>query len=272
MLPPLAREKLALLAQTALDSEVLAASAASSAARVSENLSALRHGEAADVEACRTELRRAEEVRDERRAAASADRQTAVACRRWIEELPRGAALEDADAPKPEHDDDLESVRARVAARQKELRAVRAAPLSADELKRRGRAYVRDLAASAAATISGTRGGTFGITFADVGSAPFADSQTDYRALRLLAWLDPERLTLRLEAEIDALPTADGLGVEERARAISELESQLLDLERQEESLVAAAAAAGRRVPRRPQADPRAVLGVRVAPRRAAAA
>lgn len=72
-------------------------------------------------------------------------------------------------------------------------------------------------------------------------------------------------MTARFAAEIDALPeSALALPAADRERRIAELNAQLDQLERTEESLIERAIADGQDVLRRPAADPCAVLGVTI--------
>ena len=82
-------------------------------------------------------------------------------------------------------------------------------------------------------------------------------------ALGLLAWRDPDALIERLGRMIET--TADdetALSSEARAAKIAELEAQILDLERREESLIEQALDQGQVIRRRADADPRAILGI----------
>ena len=57
----------------------------------------------------------------------------------------------------------------------------------------------------------------------------------------LLAWLDPDRLTKRLEDEIDELGEPDNpLTAKEKEKRLAELTARMDELERAEESLIEA--------------------------------
>jgi hypothetical protein len=71
-------------------------------------------------------------------------------------------------------------------------------------------------------------------------------------------------MTDRLLAEVDALGIEGGISQAEREKQTVALRDQLLALERQEEAVIEAATAAGQEVARRPDADPRVVLGLRI--------
>jgi hypothetical protein len=63
-----------------------------------------------------------------------------------------------------------------------------------------------------------------------------------------------------LDRELDKRPP--GLPAEGRAEKLSQLEAQLFEAERAEEEFILQARAAGMKIARRPDADPRAILGV----------
>lgn len=95
--------------------------------------------------------------------------------------------------------------------------------------------------------------------------------------LALLEWLDPTRLIARLHDEIDSSAAAAGddqlrLSASERDKLIGAMVAVIDDYERQEEDLIARAADAGQDIPRRHDASPAAILGVRVTKRKAEAA
>jgi hypothetical protein len=87
----------------------------------------------------------------------------------------------------------------------------------------------------------------------------------------LLAWMFKDQLLARINAEIDA-ESRDGEALTEaqRLEKIAELEGEALSLARLEEHAIQLANANGRPIARRPDADPRAVLGLadHCAPRR----
>jgi hypothetical protein len=77
-----------------------------------------------------------------------------------------------------------------------------------------------------------------------------------------LAWLHRDAMVEALCRDVSAACASSppGVGAERRAARERELLARLLDLERAEEALIEASP----EVPRRPDADPRAVLGVEV--------
>lgn len=79
-------------------------------------------------------------------------------------------------------------------------------------------------------------------------------------ALGMIAWLFKDEVLARLDAEIDKRSDEGAaLDYAQRAEALVEAKAKLLTLEREEEALVEASPA---QVFRRPDADPRAVLGI----------
>jgi hypothetical protein len=82
------------------------------------------------------------------------------------------------------------------------------------------------------------------------------------------------RIVAKLHAQIDALGVDDSRAIPaaERANRIAKLEADLLAAEMLEEQYVSAAQAAGFDALRRPRADARAVLGIRITTRAARAA
>jgi hypothetical protein len=78
-----------------------------------------------------------------------------------------------------------------------------------------------------------------------------------------LCWLAPASVLSALKREIEAAGApVNAMPAAERINRISELEAQLLALERREEVLISCAAVDGTEVLRRPDANPMAVLGV----------
>lgn len=89
---------------------------------------------------------------------------------------------------------------------------------------------------------------------------------SDRPAVALWAALAPDRLLEWLLAELDKHAAACGgwakVDFQERQAARKRQTDELLDLERREEELIVAFENEGVRLPRRPDADPRAVLGL----------
>jgi hypothetical protein len=82
-------------------------------------------------------------------------------------------------------------------------------------------------------------------------------------AMAFIAWLDPERVLKRIDEEIDArADDANALSSDERTRQLRKLAAERLRVERQEEATIAMAEAMGFAIPRRPDCDFRAILGL----------
>lgn len=82
-------------------------------------------------------------------------------------------------------------------------------------------------------------------------------------AVALLVWANESAIVKALDKEIDSLLAEDsGLSDADRAARLTTLYADLLKNERMEESLIEAAELLGMDVMRRPDADPRAVLGL----------
>ena len=79
----------------------------------------------------------------------------------------------------------------------------------------------------------------------------------------VLAALFGDTIKERLAAALKTMPDYEpGLPLAERPKKAAELDNQILELERQEEAIITQAETNGIRIARRPDADPRAVLGV----------
>lgn len=81
--------------------------------------------------------------------------------------------------------------------------------------------------------------------------------------MQVIAWLFKDRLIEAIESEIDSSSDdANALSDADRATKLSATLSEILETERQEEALIEMAAANGQEIGRRPEADPRAILGI----------
>jgi hypothetical protein len=165
--------------------------------------------------------------------------------------------------------DAINRVRTEIGLARNQLRSVNLAALPKSLLKARAKTYVRELADRGRPRVSGDRG-EFTIAFPQ--AETFSISNLD-RLIALLAWLNPDGMTKRIEAEIDALPKAEtALSPTERNERAASLIAEIESLEHQEEALIGMALAQGRDVMRRTDADPRAILGVAVKAKRIRAA
>jgi hypothetical protein len=197
--------------------------------------------------------------------------------RQWLLAQPNDAVLEDVPPPAVEPlagaalEAGLASLRKAIAERKMEQHRVSAASLPKADLKRLARAYAHELARKSAPKIDLVKGG-FDAKFHDP-RADYEWRETPTKIAGMLAWLDPEGFTQRLEAEIDAQPEPPlALSASAQKKRLAEIEAELDGLERKEEALIGAAAKGGTDVLRRAEASPEAVLGVRIAKRAAKAA
>jgi hypothetical protein len=272
-LPDCARAKLESLEQSAADAAALAASALAKADVLRQQIGDLQqqrnaHPNAADsitAEIARKEgeLESTRETQRRRQARVANDRQLIAQIDSWLQGLPRGAALEPVQPVdlngegRDDVADSLADVRRRITDLKAELKALRTQPLPHEELRARAREYVARLAEQARPTLTGVRGeGAFGIDLGPDARGP----------LVTLAWVARDLLLERIES---MFPPE---GVADKAERLAAVEEELLEMERDEETLVTRAIEQGQDVYRRPKADPRAVLGVRIAERSTKAA
>jgi hypothetical protein len=187
--------------------------------------------------------------------------------RRYLQALPRGITLEMVRHPTPKllkgenNSAALSRIRNEIADLKQQRQAVASASLPKSVMKAAAKRYVEEMAARGRPRVAGDSDG-FKATFGD--TKTFAP-QGVRAAAELLCWHDGPGVLARLEAEIDALPTPSlVLDTEERATRLAELTSDLERLERDEESLIEQAWDDGSEVLRRPEANPAAILGVRI--------
>jgi hypothetical protein len=88
---------------------------------------------------------------------------------------------------------------------------------------------------------------------------------TEQWAAGLAAWTDRAKFTAALEALVDELPDQGALATVEQQKRLAALEAELLALGHLEESIVTAAYERGVDLaPRRPNASPACVLGLKI--------
>lgn len=158
--------------------------------------------------------------------------------------------------------DAIEAARDRIDDLRSQLDAARAAPLPSDEAKTIARKNIERLADLGAIDFDPcvTHGG---LPIYPSFSPTRMESRTVIDAAAILHWLLKDQLIERAEKEIDLIADDDfALSTEQRHERIKTLKREILDAERLEETLLEKAAATGIPVARRPNADPRAVLGV----------
>ena len=143
--------------------------------------------------------------------------------------------------------------RAEVAALKAERAALQAAGPSRSEILTGYRARLIEAAETAARRIA------HGEQWTWLAAPLSADGKAVDIAATLVLVLGPDRIMAAIEA---ACPAAPGLNAEQRAARLDDLGVLILTAERDEESAVMAAHAAGDPVHRRADADPRAILAV----------
>jgi hypothetical protein len=151
----------------------------------------------------------------------------------------------------------VERLRREITERKAELLKVNAARAPVEDARRQVRRLVDTLSRAPSLNTDGGKLSVPSWQRASFGPAPFRD------VIALLCWLDRDRIIAALDIELEKLPVdKDALPPEQRARRVSELETDIARLELEEEAVVSAASTMGLDIPRRECASPAAVLGV----------
>jgi hypothetical protein len=179
------------------------------------------------------------------------------------------------DGPRPSRTkrDPIEAVdrcRQRIAELDDALRRVSSAPWHAAQAKHRARAEIEKLAARGQPSILPliqTPDRAVGWRERPIYDMMIAGRSVaiegDPAAQPLLFWLHKDAIVAKLEAAIDEAADDDrALTVDERTKQLERIARDKLAAEREEEHAVEQANLAGAHVLRRPDADPRAVLGL----------
>ena len=192
--------------------------------------------------------------------------------RQFLMALPATVMLEDAprERVKPRKgesiSDALQRVRKDISGLASDLRKLYQAGPRAADLKRAAKNYVNGLAQTGRPKITASHE-KFEMAF-ETGAYTLAPN---VRAI--LAWFDPDGLIRRLEDEIDALPVPPlTLSAKEKNERIATAKANMLAAEREEEALIELASDSGQQIIRRYHADPAAILGVVVKPKKVVAA
>jgi len=192
--------------------------------------------------------------------------------RTWSQQLGPDCELVDAKAPKPKLKDNedhfaaINRVRDDIAKLVSERLAVKTCGLPVDEMKAQAEKWVHERALKGRPRIRAGHDTGFEVS---VTVETFVEKPTiqDH-----LAWLDPDAMIARLHEEIDTMPIPKlALTPSARQKRLTDIAAKLLDLERIEEALIEAAEDRDQFVPRRPNADPQAILGVTIAKKAKAA-
>lgn len=159
--------------------------------------------------------------------------------------------------------DAIAKVRGKIGNLHAEMRAVKYAPLPSRESKQIVRGFVEALAEAGRPDVLPTvEAGRFPIFAPDM-TPPATTPTPPVNVLGLLAFVMKDQFVAALEREIDAnSDDSSALTNTERNERLAQLASELLHLEREEETLVCLGAASHQRISRRPDADPRAALGL----------
>jgi hypothetical protein len=193
--------------------------------------------------------------------------------RHWTTKIGANRGTEDIQLPKIKlakgetHADVVNRVRDEIAKTLKERLDVQQAGLPIEEMRAQVRKFVSEQARKGRPRVLASHDG-FQVQYDDGrGFTPGGDWGA------ILCWLIEERMTEELDRIIEAMP-APALAVtpSEKAERLSTIKGKLLELERQEEAIIDAAEKDGQDIPRRPNADPAAILGVVIVNRKVAAA
>jgi hypothetical protein len=188
---------------------------------------------------------------------------------RWlVETVPSAAVIRAAPAVRPPRKSEdlataIERCRRRVRELDADLARINAAPPPSSEAKKLAREQLAALAARGRPQVRSlvNHGGEIQWPYV-VNAGPQAqESAAD--AVGLLAWLFRDQVASALDSEIDAIADdAAALTPEQRADQRARALADRLAIEREEEAFVRMVVAGGAGVMRRPDCDPRAVLGL----------
>jgi hypothetical protein len=280
VIPQRARATIARLEQDEIDSRALSETAkAARETAVSALWKARQAGDATVIKNAEADLQAAEELLHKRQSRRQNSAAVLRNVQQFLAKLPANVVLEDVAGPKPKLKAGetwagaIDRVCATINSLNEALRLARQAPRTRAELKAKAAAYVAEMAERAKPRVSVNQFGELAINWTpdqrweSAGSASLAH-------VYFQSWMDGPALVAKLHAQIDELGIDDSKAIPaaERADRIAKLESELLAAEMLEEQYVAAAQAAGFDKLRRPRADARAVLGVRISTKAARAA
>ena len=157
----------------------------------------------------------------------------------------------------------VDGTRARIEALKAEMRATRHAPIPSREAKELARQYVAMLAERGTIdTLPLIEAGRFPILPVDF-NGPATSPTPPVDTVGMMAFLFRDQFLAALEREISInADDSSALTATERNERMDRLGRELLALERQEEALIVHGAENHQPIERRPDADPRAVLGL----------
>ncbi|MDA9521299.1 hypothetical protein XI06_13185 [Bradyrhizobium sp. CCBAU 11434] len=260
-LPPKAHLKILALE----DSEQAALTLASSTTRrISELRSALGlNPNSPNADAMRLEVERLELLQrkhqDQHRQRADLNNRV----RRYLSTLPARAHLADARPARIKLKDGetflaaIERIRTQIAHLASDRLNVEQSGLPVSEMKAQAKKWITESAIRGRPTIKASHD-RFEVIFVD----PAAYSM-HLDVPSLLAWFDPQGMELKLNELIDAMPAPKlALTPSEKIERLRKIADDVLDQERLEEAIIVLAEETGQHVPRRPNCDPRALLGL----------
>lgn len=159
------------------------------------------------------------------------------------------------------HADAVEDIRRQIEHVDARIDETLAAPTSAAEAIDAMNREVERIAASGAVTgyASGWDRAPFNLTG---GGIRYGGEHAVGVTGETITWLFADEIKAKLADRIREMVDGPGLTTEEREAAIKQMKAQRLELERQEEAHIVAAAESGQHIPRRREADPRAILEV----------
>jgi hypothetical protein len=201
-----------------------------------------------------SEIQELELAASDARKAAAPYRDITSRCVSWCENvLLAGGKIVAVSTPVPSAQEDypiaVVALRKKISAVKEQVTTLERAPALPSELKRLAADYVARLARDGEPPLfSGTRSGV-PVRFHSV-------------SVEFVAWALGSALVERVNEMIDAANLQGAVGTTEREKKLAKLSAELLTLERQEEFLVEAAEKIHVVIERRPEADPRAILGI----------
>lgn len=278
-LPSAAQAKLRSLRQATLDADALMARARESALDAEKLVSACtnqrdtastKQGRKQADQALADATMELNELRtqlDARFRRVQDGRRTLTQVAAWLQTQPAGASVASVPVSAPMPDDlrgAVEEVRRTIASKQADHHRLRTAPPSEADLKSIAARMSVDLAEAGRPVIASAAGN---IELRWRRGDSFHTPPRPKEVAAMLAWLWPDQMREAIERELlDRLtPEPHGVDAEERHAQMRVLEDEVLFLERVEEHLAAEAIKRGLEMFRRPDADPRAVLGIGLA-------
>ncbi|TCQ79562.1 hypothetical protein EDF68_104146 [Ochrobactrum sp. BH3] len=189
-------------------------------------------------------------------------------CRDWLtnhgrEVLPYRPVYSERNDSVRSPGEEVAKIRKKIQKLDTELIGVLAAPLPKDELVQRAIAEIDAIASKGAITIRPTTRSHTPLRLAD----RLTISTTDRGGIvgdvgSFFTWLLRDAIVATISSEIEAMTFASSLSEESREAKLGELNAAKLELERAEEAVIQLAEKSGHAIPRRQEADPRAIFEV----------